>query len=146
MKTLLLTAFLFCLQINVEASSLPIDPSENITKMTALKYESTVYFNFSIKNESEEGWYVLIKECELGGESVLGMKKGHCNQLNTPLVYSFKDDNIHCCKAVYKLMKIKDNTQETIATWEYSKDMYSIKRAELKLLSNPEEIEIVVPE
>ncbi len=145
MKTVLFITALFCLIQTTLASNndsttlnTPSNYVESITKLHALKYEKTIYFNLAIENEAEDAWYIVVKECN-GEEQVIGMKQGHCNLLNTPLSYSFKDSDIGMCEAFYSLVKITDAGQEELASWHYSEKTFSMKRAELPLINNLDE-------
>lgn len=99
---------------------------EVITKLSAIEAEGNIYFNLAIKNETEDGYYLLIRKHQDGTFKSIGTKKTHPNQLNQPILYSFTDKDVPVQDVAYDLIRINFDNNPVIAAWQYNKDVSSI--------------------
>lgn len=126
MKTKAITIICTLLLIGINAIGQSTPPEAQITELRALALEGKVYINMSAMNEVETGVYSLIRRYADGSFESVGIKDAHPNQLNQPLLYSFRDNEVPEEDVRYELIRINYKDNPLIASWTYDAQTASI--------------------
>jgi hypothetical protein len=87
-------------------------------ELSARVIEGQVYFKLLMLNESQPGFYSVVKEYADGTFESVEMREIAVNTINQPLMYCFVDKP-KSLPAQYKLLRIS-NEVEYIKTWLWS--------------------------
>ncbi len=92
-----------------------------------------IYFRLVMLNEEKESAYSLVREFKNGTIESVELRFGHKNEINSPLLYCFVDEEIPTVDFTYTLYRISDETK-IIQKWNYcanEKEICSIEHLEL---------------
>lgn len=86
--------------------------------LTGKYIQDMVYFNLRMLNESKDGFYSMVKEYANGEFVSVDVRQMIANTINSPLLYSFSDEEVPLEDVTYILYRISDNTVE-VDRWVY---------------------------
>lgn len=83
--------------------------------------QGAAYFKLLMLNESKDGVYTLVKEFPNGEKETLGVRYINANTIDSPLMYSFVDNELSDEDVIYVLYRITDETV-VVRYWQYCSD------------------------
>ena len=93
--------------------------------VSAKLVNETVYFKLLMQNETKDGVYSLVRLYSGGSFEFVGYKNIVPNDIDQPLLYCLKDNEIPSDDFTYVLYRITSES-EIVATWEYNTEKQSI--------------------
>ena len=107
--------------------------AEKQVSLDARIIKDQVYFRLVMLNEEKESAYSLVREYENGTIESVEVRFGHKNEINSPLLYCFVDEEIPTVDFTYTLYRISDETK-IVQKWNYcakEKEICSMEHLEL---------------
>ena len=86
--------------------------------LTAKLVSDHIYFNLKMKNESETGFYSMVRVLPDGEIESVDTRQMVANTIDKPLLYSFVEDELPIYDVDYVLYRIASETQ-VVQTWSY---------------------------
>jgi hypothetical protein len=87
--------------------------------LTAKLVSDHVYFNLKMLNESETGFYSMVREFTNGEVESVDSRQMVANTIDTPLLYSFIEEELPENDVTYVLYRIASETT-VVQKWNYS--------------------------
>ncbi len=81
-------------------------------------HEGNIYFKLLMLNESQSGFYSMVKYFENGDYASVDVRQMVANTINQPLMYSFTDEDVPREDVTYVLYRIAEGTEE-VGRWNY---------------------------
>ena len=101
-----------------EAPESTVSTRDKQVSLSAKCVNNVVYLKLRMLNESKSGFYSLVREFADGTFESVGVREIVANNINTPLLYSFMDNEVPDMDVNYVLYRITDESVE-VKRWNY---------------------------
>ena len=95
--------------------------TEEVVSITGKSKQNVVYFKLLIKNENKASFYSMVREFSNGDFESVQIQNGVENNINTPIMYTFRDCTTPVENCTYTLYRISDGS-EVMKKWSYNYD------------------------
>jgi hypothetical protein len=91
---------------------------DSMVDLTYRLIDRSVYFKLKMLNESQNGFYSMVREFNDGSFESVDIRQMVANEINQPIMYCFVDKAIPVVNFTYVLMRISNETEE-VSRWSY---------------------------
>jgi len=95
------------------------EQQEAVLDFSAREHEGRLYFNVTVCKDNDEGLYILERSLDNEKFEAVEARRNHPTDVEIPVIYSFKEEDIPVFTAQYRLMKYTLDGAEVVGEYTH---------------------------